>query len=61
MPAFIIFEKTNSYIDSKGQDDKSHYIMASILVSTNIINQWMYINSVLKGYNHGHQTTSQSH
>ena len=39
MPAFITLEDTISHVVNKDKTSRCHYIMAYILVLTNIINQ----------------------
>ena len=47
MPAFIIYEDTISHIVYKDKTTRCHYIMAYILVPTDIINQWFTADCVL--------------
>ena len=46
MPAFITFEDTISHIVNKDKTTRCHYIMAYILVLTDIINQWFTVDYV---------------
>ena len=40
MPAFITIEDTISHVVNKDKTSRCHYIMADILMLTDVINQW---------------------
>ena len=46
MPIFITFEDTISHIVNKDKTSRCHYIMAYILVLTDIIIQWFIADYV---------------
>ena len=46
MSASIIFKKTSSHVINKDKTTRCHYIMAYILVLTDIINQWFTVDYV---------------
>ena len=46
MPTFITFEDTISHIVNKDKTTRYHYIMAYILVPTDVKNQWRSVDDV---------------
>ena len=46
MPVFITFKDTISHVINKAKTSRCHYIMAYILVLTDIINQWFTVGYV---------------